>query len=829
MYNPFEILINNLGESMNTLVVIFLIIMSLACAYRALSLIAWTGLSAIILILTNLFGWLSGGASITMWIIFLVIAIPLNIKPLRRVLLSDRFFSAFKKSLPKLSKTEETALNAGDTWIEQDLFRGAPNWERLHAIPKHTMTEDEQSFLDNETNDLCKMIDDWKVMQVRDLPEDVWTFMKEKGFFGLVIDKKYGGRGFSARAHSEIVLKIASRTGVGSVTVMVPNSLGPGELLHHYGTQEQRDLYLPRLADGREIPCFALTEPQAGSDATTLTSTGVVCKKEIDGKEVLGMNLNFNKRYITLAPVATLVGLAIELQDPEGLLNGVGEEGITCALIPRDTKGLDIGNRHFPSALPFMNGTVRGKDIFVPLDTIIGGQKMAGEGWRMLVECLSIGRAISLPALGTASSSISYVMTGAYSKLRKQFGMEIGKFEGVEELMAKISGYSYMIQASREVTVAAVDDGIKPSVASAIAKCHMTDKAREALIDAYDIHGGRAVVLGPRNYLATNYAGAPVSITVEGANIMTRNLLIFGQGAMACHPYIRKEFYAMTDENQSAGKETFDNLLWEHAGYFTRNMTRTIWTGLTCGGFISTPQSPLKGYYRKLSRMSYAFSWVSDLSLMYLGGDLKRKERLSARLGDVLANMYLVAATLKYFKDNGEQKEEMIYAQWALDFTLYEAQEALIDFCTNFPSKALGCIMRTVVLPYGRHFKAPSDKLEHQCASLAMKNNVYRDRIMKKLYLTGDPTQPMDRVECAFQQVLACEDIYKKLTGAIRAKTLPKKALENLLDEALEKSVITKEEFKQVKEAEDARFDALQVDEFSQKSMIAKELKSLVK
>ncbi len=813
---------------MNTLMVLLLVVVSLACVYNALSLMVWTIIAAVILIASSLLGWLSGGAELTMWIVYLVIAIPLNITPLRRYLLSDRLFSIFKKSIPKLSKTEETALNAGDTWIEQDLFRGQPNWERLHAVPKHTLTKEEQSFVNNETNELCAMIDDWKVMQIRDLPDDVWEFMKDKGFFGLVIDKKYGGKGFSARAHSEIVLKIASRTGVGSVTVMVPNSLGPGELLHHYGTQAQKDQYLPGLAKGKEIPCFALTEPQAGSDATTLSSTGVVGKKMIDGQEVLGMTLNFNKRYITLAPVATLVGLAVELKDPEKLLAGTGEEGITCVLIPRTTEGLDIGNRHFPSQLPFMNGTVRGKDIFVPLDYIIGGQKMAGEGWRMLVECLSIGRSISLPALGTASSSLSYVSTGAYSTLRKQFGMEIGKFEGVEELMAKIAGFSYMIQASRELTVAAVDHGIKPSVASAIAKCHMTDKAREALLEAYDIHAGRAVVLGPRNYLSTSYMGAPVSITVEGANIMTRNLLIFGQGAMACHPFVQKEFYAMTDENPEHARAKFDTLLWQHAGYSMRNKVRTVWTGLTCGFFIKVPESPLKPYYKKIARLSYIFAWISDLSLIYLGGDLKRKERLSARLGDVLSNMYLASATLKYFKDNGEQKEEQVYAEWAIQYALHDAQEALISFCGNFPSKILGCVMRCLALPYGRSFKAPSDKLEHECASLSMRNNSYRDRIKKRLYLSGDSSQPLDRVENAFQKVLACSELYKRLSAAIKSKKLPKKALENLLDEALEKEVISEEEFNKLQEAEAARFDALQVDEFEFKSMKAKELKSLV-
>ena len=807
---------------MNLAIILVSVLLALVCSYFSSSLILWTIITGIYLLITSIVGWLDGAAFITLWAVFIPVAVFLNVKVIRKAVVSTPLLKIFSKSMPKLSKTEETALNAGDTWIEEDLFRGEPNWNRVHGIPKHALSDEEQSFVDHETNELCAMVDDWDVMQKRDLPKPVWQFIKDKGFFGLVIDKKYGGKGFSAKAHSEIVMKICSRSPTAAVTVMVPNSLGPGELLHHYGTQEQKDKFLPDLASGKQIPCFALTEPQAGSDATTLSSNGIVCEDEFDGQRTLGIRLSFNKRYITLAPVATLIGLAIDLKDPDGLLNGNGSQGITCLLIPRETKGLEIGNRHLPATLPFMNGTLRGEDIFVPMDYIIGGQKMAGEGWRMLVECLSIGRSISLPANGTACASLSYLTTGAYSVLRKQFGIHIGGFEGIEEVLANISGLSYIINATREITVAAVDAGIKPSVASAIAKMHNTEKARETIKGAMDVHSGRGVVIGPRNYLAAGYQGAPVSITVEGANIMTRNLLIFGQGAMACHPYIRKEFYAVNEGNV----DKFDQILWSHAGYLMRNTIRSVWAGLTCGAFISTPSSPLKKYYKRVARLSYNFACVSDISLMYLGGELKRKERLSARLGDALSHLYMASAVLKQFRDYGEHKDELVYAKWALEYCLYETQKGLCGLTANFPSKTLGVVMRGLMFPVGKVYKGPSDKLDAQVAKSSMKNNAYRQRLLSRMYFSGDSNQPIDRVENAFQLVLNAADIVKKINKAIRAKTLPKLPIEKLLDEALEKEIINQQEYDQLAAAEQARWDALQVDEFEPKVLVSKSLKA---
>ncbi|TNF65714.1 MAG: acyl-CoA dehydrogenase [Gammaproteobacteria bacterium] len=790
-------------------ILLLIVIITLIGIYYGIKLISWSIVTAAILLVASLSGLLAGTPRIIYWLVFAVIAIVFNASAIRRALISSYLFKVLKKSTPKLSKTEEIALNAGDTWVEEDFFRGSPNWEKLHRISKHQLTEEEQSFYDNEVEELCRLIDDWKVMNNNDLDEKVWQYMKEKGFLGLVIDKQYGGKGFSAKAHSDVVYKVASRSGVGAVTVMVPNSLGPGELLYHYGTEDQKNHYLPRLAKGEDIPCFALTEPQAGSDATSLVSSAIVTKGVFDGKETIGLKLNFNKRYITLAPVATLIGLAVDLQDPDGLLTE-GAEGITCVLIPRDQQGLEIGNRHLPAYLPFMNGTVRGKDIFVPISYIIGGGKMAGEGWRMLVECLSIGRSISLPALGTASSSVSFYTSSAYAHIRKQFGLEIGKFEGIEETLGRIGGLSYLVQATRELTVAAVDAGIKPSVASAIAKYHNTENARQTISDAMDLHAGRAVIAGPNNYLLTAYLGVPVSITVEGANIMTRNLLVFGQGAMACHPYLQDEFYAISEDNVAK----FDELLWAHVGYYAKNKVRTIATSLTAGLLVKAPNSPLKPYYKKLTRLSYAFSWVSDLSLMYLGGALKRKERLSARLGDILSNMYMAAAVLKHFKDYGENKEELPYVKWALDHCLYQAQEALYEYSYNFPSKAIGWYIRKLCFPYGRSYRKPSDHLEHKITQSAMKNDVFRQRVASRLF-TSDKSTPLYKVNEAFIKLLDVEALYTKLYQAVKKGIIKKEPIDVMLKVALVNNVLTDIEVKQINEAEALRLDALEVDEFN--------------
>lgn len=795
------------------------LVFTLIVLYRAANPIIWEVGSVIYLIAATFFVGMPIVPGILIWSIIVIAFLVVQVEPIR-IALADYFYKTAVKSIPKLSKTEEEALNAGDTWLEQDIFVGKPNWERLSNISS-ALTPEEQSFLDNETQTLCSMLDEWQIAQEGDLPSKVWTYIKENGFFGLVIPKEFGGKGFSARAHSEVVMKVASRSGVAAVTVMVPNSLGPGELLNYYGTEEQKAYYLPRLAKGIDIPCFALTEPGAGSDATSIQSEAIVVRKEVDGQSTLGLNVTLDKRWITLAPVATLIGLAVNLKDPDGLLKGEGQEGITCLLIPRDTENLHIGNRHLPGNQPFMNGTLRGKDLFVPITTIIGGQKKAGSGWQMLVECLSIGRSISLPALGAASSSVCYVTTGAFARIRRQFNVELAQFEGVAEKLAEIAGLNYIINSTRLLTVAAVNEHKKPSVASAITKYFNTELARIVVNTAMDVHAGRSVVVGPRNYLTNFYMGIPTSITVEGANIMSRNLLIFGQGSMACHPYIREEFYAVSNGN----KEAFRTIIWNHIAYFMQNMAKTICSAWTGGLFICVPKGPMKCEYKRLSRLSYAFAWLADLSLIYLGGDLKRKERLSARLADGMSYLYMAMAVLRNVQLNNEHPDEQLHAQWAVNYCFYNAQKSMLRFCQNFPSRPLGFIMRLFAFPLGQTMRYPTDKLESKLASLMTTNNHYRERIKGHIYLAGDVQQPVDKMEQAFQQIIKTDDLVKKISDLRRFKGTK---LKEKLQEKVAKNELTSQEVDDLIALEEARWDAILVDEFDFDSMKKKTFSSVI-
>ena len=786
---------------------------------RGMKGIVWEIGSLVYLIIATFIIGMHWSIGIILWTIILSTIALLRLPHLRQII-SAQLFKHAKHAIPRLSSTEEQALNAGDTWIEKSIFMGNPDWAALDNIQSE-LTTDEQAFIDNEVHELCTMLHEWEITQQEDLSAEVWDYMKHKGFFGLVIAKEYGGKGFSARAHSDIVMKIATRSAVAAVTVMVPNSLGPGELIWHYGTQEQKTYYLPRLASGLDVPCFALTEPESGSDATSIQSTGIVIEKIIDGEPVLGLSLTLNKRWITLSPIATLIGLAVNLKDPEGLLKGKGAEGITCVLIPRDTENLDIGNRHLPANQPFMNGTIRGKDLFVPITSIIGGQERAGQGWQMLVECLSIGRSISLPALGTASSSVAYLTTSAYAKLRRQFNVDLAQFEGIEEKLAEIGGLNYIVSATRLLTLAAVDQQKKPSVASAITKYFNTELARLTINHAMDIHAGRAVVVGPRNYLMNYYQGIPISVTVEGANIMTRNLLIFGQGSMACHPYIRDEFYAISEDNKPA----FNDLIWSHILYFLRNFAKTVLSAWTGGYLIAVPRSrPLKRSYQRLTRLSYAFAWIADLSLMVLGGDLKRKERLSARLGDGMSYLYLAMATLRYFREREGHPDEQVHAEWALAYCFYHVQKALLSLCDNYPSRILGRLMRILAFPFGQTMRYPSDKLDHQLVALMITNNHYRNDLLKAVFLTGEANGPIDRVELVFQQLLEHTDLYKKIR---REKRLNSSYLKETLKDLVAKGVIDSQEMQTIMTIEQARWDAIQVDEFEFESMKQKSYQSV--
>lgn len=650
------------------------------CAYQRMAMKKAMIINAVALVVLWIHGGFTWGLFISL-LIFAVVATFYLLPDLRIDWISRKAYLFMQKVLPPMNETEKTALEAGDVWWEGDLFRGNPDWNKMLTIAKPALTEEEQSFVDNETEELCSMLDDWDIVHKRkDLPAEVWQFIKDKGFLGMIIPKEFGGKGFSALAHSTVVTKIATRSGSAAVTVMVPNSLGPGELLLHYGTQEQKDYYLPRLAKGEEIPCFALTSPVAGSDAGAIPDKGIVCKGEYQGKDVLGIKLTWNKRYITLAPVATIVGLAFKLYDPDNLIGDKEDYGITCALIPADHPGVEIGQRHLPMNQAFMNGTTTGKDVFIPMDMLIGGQEFAGQGWRMLMESLAAGRSISLPAMGTAVAKLSYRMTGAYSLVREQFKTPIGRFEGVEEAMARIAGLAYRTEASRVMTAGAVDLGIKPSVVSAIAKYHMTEMGREIMNHSMDIHGGRAIIMGERNYLANGYMSQPIGITVEGANILTRNLMIFGQGAIRCHPYVFREMLAAQMEDTEEGVKRFDSLLFRHIGYGVSNFARTFALGLSASKFANKPVGGQTGkYYQHLTRMSSALALTSDIAMGILGGDLKRKERLSARLADVLSHLYMCSAVLKYYQDNDRPLADLPYVKWNMEYGLHKIQEAFYD------------------------------------------------------------------------------------------------------------------------------------------------------
>ncbi|MBW8191562.1 acyl-CoA dehydrogenase [Neiella marina] len=754
----------------------------------------------------------------TILVLFLTaILVVLLVGDIRRSLIIKPIFALFKKVLPPLSKTEREAMEAGDTWWDGDLFSGNPDWNKLHSIPKPALSADEQHFMDHQVQELLAMLDDHQIVQEQqDLPQEVWQYLGKEGFFSLIIPKSYGGREFSAIANSTIVSAIASRSLSAAVTVMVPNSLGPGELLMHYGTEEQKERWLPGLAKGDEVPCFALTGPEAGSDAGAIPDTGVVCKGTFNGEEVIGVRLNFAKRYITLAPVATVVGLAFKLTDPDGLIGDDKAPGITCALIPAEHPGIEIGRRHNPLGLAFMNGTVYGEDVFIPADWIIGGPEYAGRGWRMLVECLSAGRGISLPALSCASGHLASRMTGAYSYVRRQFGLPIGQFEGVQESMARIGGMTYSLEAVRKMTAGALDLGTSPSVVTAIAKYHMTEMGRQVVSDAMDIHAGRGIQLGPKNYLGQNYMGIPISITVEGANILTRNLMIFGQGATRCHPYVLREMAAAANENPDEGLKQFDTLLTKHVGFAATNLVSSLFMGLTGSRFNSAPVAgPTKSYYQQLTRMSRSLALCADFSMLVLGGDLKRKEMISARLGDVLSHLYMASAVLKHYEDDGRQQGDLPLVHYAMHWHLSEIGKAFSGLFQNFPNRMVAWVMKVCVFPLGNRFTMVDDAVQQQVAKTLQAPSVVRDRLTHLCFVgdaKDDPTGIMERAFVAMYQVRALE---KKIKSAQRSGALASKLpIDELLCEAVTADVLTADEVAQLELAYALARDAIDVDEF---------------
>lgn len=796
---------------MTTLLWIIAMILVLgALAYLRVSLLTATIAAAVVMTA----GWTLDVVGPISWIIFLVIALPLNISAFRQNVISRPLMKVYRGIMPEMSSTEKEAIEAGTTWWEADLFAGNPNWKKLHNYPVARLSADEQAFLDGPVEEVCRMVNQHQVShQLADLPAEVWQYLKDHGFFAMIIKKKYGGLEYSAYAQSRVLQKLAGLSSELASTVGVPNSLGPGELLQHYGTPEQQNYYLPRLAKGLEVPCFALTSPEAGSDAGSIPDFGIVCKGKWEGEEVLGMKLTWNKRYITLAPVATVLGLAFKLRDPEHLLGDKEELGITCALIPTDVEGVETGRRHFPLNCMFQNGPTRGNEVFVPLSFIIGGPKMAGQGWRMLVECLSVGRGITLPSNSAGGVKTAALATGAYARIRRQFKLPIGKLEGIEEPMARIGGNAYLMDAVTSLTTTGIDLGEKPSVISAIVKYHLTDRMQKCVIDAMDIHGGKGVCLGPNNYLGRGYQAAPIAITVEGANILTRSMIIYGQGAIRCHPYVLAEMESAFDTESGQGLANFDAAIFGHIGFATSNFVRSFWLGLTSSRFSNAPYSDkTKRYYQHMNRFSANLALLSDLAMATLGGNLKRKERISARLGDLLSQLYLASATLKRYQDEGRQTDDLPLVQWAVEDALYKLQASLDDLLDNFPM-GLGGVLRAVMFPFGRPLKRPSDVLDHKVAKIMQTPCESRDRLGKGQFWTNSEHNAVGIQEQTLKDILASEPLFDKVCKA-SGKRLPFMWLDKVAAEGKALGVLSDAEVQLLERAEIGRMKSINVDDF---------------
>jgi acyl-CoA dehydrogenase len=799
--------------------VIILILFSatviLLLVYVRANLLLWTGILAILL---GLWMFADGRFSVLWWFgwaFFLAAAGIVNVPWLRRACFMKPLVPLFRRTLPPLSKTEREALEAGTVWWDGELFTGNPDWNKLLETPKPELTDEEQCFLDSSVEELCRMVDDWKIVaDLHDLPPEIWRFIKEKRFFGMIIPKDYGGLGFSALAQSQVIMKIASRSIAAAVTVMVPNSLGPAELLLRYGTEEQKKHYLPRLARGEEVPCFALTSPEAGSDAASISDAGIVCKGIFHGEEIIGIKLNWEKRYITLGPVATILGLAFRLHDPEHLLGGGNEPGITLALIPVNTPGIVIGSRHNPLGVPFQNGPNRGKDVFIPVEWIVGGRAGTGRGWQMIMECLAAGRSISMPALCSGVGEFVARVVGAYARIRRQFRLPIGRFEGVEEVLAQIAGNIYAMDAARIMTCGAVDQGEQPSVISAILKYHCTEHMRKVVNDGMDVLGGSGICLGPHNLLGHIYQATPIGITVEGANILTRSLIIFGQGAIRCHPYILQEIRALTNPDPIQGLVDFDRLLRNHIASTLRNAVQTLILGITGGRLIKASASPVRRYCQIASRLSAAFALTADIVLITLRGALKKRERISARLADILGHLYIISALLKQFKDRQWPSDEQPLLQYGCEESLYKIQESFEELFDNLPFRPAAWLLRLMIFPIGRPFSRPDDRVGSRVAGILMEPSPLRDRLTAGLFIPKDTSDPLGRLEDALNKATAAEPVEKKLREAVKNGRLQTQAEELLLEEGVRAGIITAEEANLVQQAVIVRREVIQVDDF---------------
>lgn len=723
----------------------------------------------------------------------------------RRDYITRPIFSWAQKAMPAMSDTEREALEAGDVWWDADLFTGNPDWSKLLAVKPATLTAEEQAFIDGPVNELCAMIDDWKIQwELRDLPPEIWDFIKARRFFGMIIPKEFGGLGFSPYAHSEVVRKISTRSVTAAVTVMVPNSLGPGELLMRFGTKEQQEKWLPRLADGREIPCFGLTSPEAGSDAASMVDTGIICKGHFEGREVLGIRLNWHKRYITLGPVATVLGLAFKAYDPDRLLGNQEELGITVALIPTHLKGVEIGQRHLPSMQVFQNGPNWGRDVFIPMDYIIGGQERIGQGWKMLMSALAAGRGISLPSLSAAGAAYCARTTGAYARIRQQFGIPIGKFEGIEEGLARIAATAYLIDGARRLTCAALNLGHHPAVISGIMKLHATERMRTVVNDAFDIHAGKAIIDGPQNYLGSLYRAVPVGITVEGANILTRNLIVFGQGAIRAHPFMLDEMTAIANPDRSKGLDDFDRTFWKHVGHSVRTLFRAWGRNWTGGLFAPAPNAgKATAFYRQLSRFSAAFALSADMALLTMGGALKRKEMLSARFGDILSELYLLSGALKRWEEEGRQEADFPALEWCVETGCKNIQTRFAEIFANFPNRFVATLLKFIIMPLGARDTGPTDLNIHLTAQMILEPSAARDRLTSGIYHTDDDGG-LARLEKAFDLVTRSEVLDKRMRAA-RIKDWRV---------AVKQGVFTAAEGERIRLAEEAVAKVVEVDDF---------------
>jgi acyl-CoA dehydrogenase len=792
-------------------------------AYQRIDLRTSTIATGIALAIYTVFGSAAWWWLILLWIAFGLMVVP-NIVEVRREKITKPLLAIYRKMLPSMSSTEREALEAGNVWWDGELFSGMPEWDKLMSYPAPKLSEEEQAFVDGPCEELCRMIDDWAINhEIGDMPKEVWDFIIEKKFFAMIIPKRYGGLEFSAYANSVVIQKLASRSAVASSTVGVPNSLGPAELLLHYGTDEQKDRYLPGLADGSEIPCFALTSPQAGSDAASLIDTGVVCKGKWNGKTITGIKLNWSKRYITLAPIATVLGLAFKLYDPDHLIGDDDEYGITAALIPTDIEGVEVGRRHNPLSIAFQNGPTKGTDVFVPLDFIIGGPEMAGKGWKMLVELLSVGRAITLPSTASGGGQAASYATGAYATIRKQFNTSIANFEGVGEALTRIAGYSYIMNAAVSVTSGAIDQGEKPAVPSAILKYHCTELSRKVANDAMDVHGGKGVMMGPNNYLGRSYMATPIAITVEGANILTRSLIIYGQGAIRCHPFVLRELQAAGDEDLDRGLIEFDDALFGHIGYAISNMARSLFLALTHAKFSRVPlNTPTRRYYQNINRYSAAFALASDFAMLTLGGDLKKRELLSARLGDILSSMYLASCVLKHFENQGRRATDLPFVEWSVRTLMYQAQESLHEFLLNFPNRAVSWLLRFFIFPRGRTYKNPSDEIGSRVVELVTTPGDSRERLSEFAYTTLEPGNPLGKLQEALELAREHAPLEKRLRQARKEGLIDSDYLGLQINEAEKAQVISKAEANGLRDYHEKVSALLDVDDFAQNEMIGR-------